>query len=164
MRASIGQVSSPIIMSLVDSLMRTMSGFRSVCRKSCRFLSRSAVSWYPFVLISFECSNAFLLVVCKSLSCLHAIRLNEFPGPRRNVPECVQGFPACRQSRINEWTIYLSSATIRFIFIVTQPTKSASILPVNMSCRFWNSSGAVNSLTHQRGQFILRLTYTNLFS
>jgi hypothetical protein len=72
MRASIGQVSSPILMYLVDSLMRTMSGLsfesklRSVCRKSCRFLSRSAFCWYPFVLISFECSNAFSLVVFKN--------------------------------------------------------------------------------------------------
>jgi hypothetical protein len=50
MRASIGQVSSPIMMSLVNYLMRTISGLsfesklRSVCRKSCRFLSRSAIS------------------------------------------------------------------------------------------------------------------------
>jgi hypothetical protein len=50
MRVSIRQVSSPLMMSLVDSLMRTMSGLsfesklRSVCRKSCRFLSRSAIS------------------------------------------------------------------------------------------------------------------------
>ncbi len=89
MRASIGQESSPKMMSLVDSLMRTMSGLSffavSVGSRADSCRGRPSVD---IVLISFECSNAFSLVVCKTLSCLHAIRLNELSVFPRATSQC----------------------------------------------------------------------------
>ncbi len=113
MRASIGQVSSPIIMSLVDSLMRTMSGLifesklRSVCRKSCRFSSRSAILSFWLVSNVPTLSPLWSVKLCHASMRFGWMNFRFFPRPRRNVPECVQGFPSlsckayrCRQSHV----------------------------------------------------------------